>query len=71
MSAVYHQDAWDAVYNESFEAVTAYVVANPGKDLAEIATACGVAYEVAYAICQAAGFVILPNASGELHWHTK
>ena len=71
MSAVYHPDDWASVYNPAFNAVVTYVKANPGKTLEEIATALTLPYEAVYAVCVAAGFVILPNASGELHWHAQ
>ena len=71
MSAVYHRDDWDKLYNPLYNAVVAYVTANPGKSIDEIATAVTAPYEVVYAACVAAGFIILPNASGELHWQDQ
>ena len=68
MSAVYHRTDWEKVYNPAFNAIVAYVKGNPEKTVEEIATAQSVPYEVAYAVCLAAGFVILPNAAGEIHW---
>ena len=71
MSAVYHKDDWDKIYNPAFNNVVTYVKANPAKTLEAIATALTLPYEVVYAVCVAAGFVILPNTSGELHWHAQ
>ena len=71
MSAVYHRNDWNKAYNPAFNNVVAYVTANPGKSLDAIATALALTYEVVYAACLAAGFVILPNTSGEVQWHAQ
>lgn len=69
MSAVYTQEEFIRLYNAAFDAVSSYVSSNPGKSISEIAAATTEPYEVVYQICINAGMVILPNASGELHWH--
>ena len=71
MSAVYTKAQFDSLYNAAFNAVTAYVEANPGKSIDEIATATTQPYEVVYQICVNARMVVLPNTSGELHWNQK
>ena len=71
MSAIYHRSDCENVYNPAFNMVVDYVKANPGADLAAIATATRQPYQVVYAVCVAAGFIILPNAAGELHWHAS
>ena len=69
MSAVYERSAFDDLFNAQFNAVQTWVKANPGKSVADCATALTVPYEIVYAICVRSGFVVLPSASGELHWN--
>ena len=69
MSAVYDPSSFTALWNEALEAVQTYVQQTPGKSLDEIAIACDVPYEVVWMCCQALGYVIVPSASGEIHWH--
>ena len=71
MSAVYHPDTFRDLMAQKADAIISYVKDNPGKSLDAIATALALPYEAVYAVCVAAGFVILPNASGELHWHAQ
>lgn len=69
MSAVYLPKHWDAAYAVAFQAILAYVEAHPGESLDAIATGTSQPYAVVYAVCQAAGCIVLPSASGELQWH--
>ena len=68
MSAVYRQEDWDTTFAAGYASVDAYVAAHPGDSLDAIATATGLPYAVVYAACIAARHVIMPSASGEIHW---
>ena len=69
MSAVYHHQDFDILITENLTTVLKYVAENPGKPLETIATAVSLPYEVVFAIAQRANLVVMPNASGEIHWH--
>ena len=71
MSAVYTQAAFDTLVTENFEAVVAWFESNEGKSVDACASALTLPYEVVYQIVSQGPFVILPNASGELHWNQK
>lgn len=70
MSAVYTRADFEAKYIASYDAVVAYVSAHPADSVDAIATATGLPYEICFEVCRAAGFLILPSASGELHFTT-
>lgn len=69
MSALYTQAAFLTLVQTQFNAVLTWVSDNPGKSIEECATALSVPYEAVYQICMDANLVILPSASGEIHWH--
>jgi len=69
MSAIYHQKDLDALVVAQLSSVLAYIAENPGKSLEAVATAVSVPYEVVFEIAQRANLLILPNSSGEIHWH--
>ena len=71
MSAVYHHEDFDVLVITNFTAVLKYVAENPGKPLETIATAVSLPYEVVFAIATQANLVVMPNASGEIHWHAQ
>ena len=68
MSAVYHRKDWDAAFAKGFQEVDAYVSAHPGTDIAAMATALALPYEVVFAACVSLGCVMMPNSSGEVHF---
>lgn len=69
MSAIYHSKDFSALYNAHFNAVLAWVKANPGGSIEACAAALNTSYEVVYAICTQTEIVIFPTTGGELNWH--
>lgn len=69
MSAIYHPDEWESIYNAAFNIVVTYIQSHPGESIEAISTATNQTYAVIYAIAQAAGMIILPNTPGELNFH--
>ena len=69
MSAVYTVNSFQTLWTAQLGTVNEYVKSNPGKSIEEIATAITQPYEVVWACLQALGQVIVPSASGEIHWH--
>lgn len=71
MGAVYHPSDFSKLYNQQFNAVQAWIKANPGKSVDACATALAIPYELVYAICTQSGMAILPSSSGEISFTHK
>ena len=69
MSAVYDPAAFSALISKNLAAVVTWVKSHQGESIEACASALSLPYEVVYTVCIEMGLVIVPNASGEIHWH--
>jgi len=69
MGAVYHPTSFRALVSQHLDDVTEWIQQNPGKTVDSCASALGMSYEVVFSIWRDTRMVLLPNSSGEAHWH--
>ncbi len=71
MSAIYRPQDITQLQGQSISAVQDYVTAHPGQSVESVATALALPYEVVFKCCETLGFIVLPNANGEIRWHAQ